>query len=149
MPWYGNARHPATNQAVPDPHGPVVGGNTSVQAVVTYGPSRQAIAHARGLGLAVNTASPMSTGGGRARVWSGDAASGVNRFSGLRPAPNGSPVQGAVAPVGDPTAVRLGMQSGPSQAPGYPSTGTDGTLGAWGAVAALDMGRLSSLGWGS
>lgn len=142
MPWYGNKRHPATDSVAPEPKGPATGSNAAVQGIVTNGPSLQSIAHARGLGLAINTASPMSSG---TRVWAGDPGTGVHRFGGLRPAPHGDPAGGAISPVQDPTAVRYGMQSGPSQAPAYPSTGL---IAGYGSLAAMDMGKLSSLGYG-
>jgi hypothetical protein len=147
----GNARHPAQDQPAVGPvRGAGVGSNTAMVAVPVSGPSVQSIRHAQALGLAVNTASPMSRG---MRVWAGDNGYGVHRCSGPSHAPHGDPAHGAIAPVATPDSVRYGMQSGPSQPAGYPSTGLRGDFGAVGSplasVAALDMRHLSSLGYGS
>lgn len=146
----GNARHPGEEQPAAGPtRGDAVGGNTVTVGVPVSGPSVQAIRHARGMGLAVNTASPMSRG---FRVWAGDSGFGVHRFAGLRTAPHGDPMHGAIAPVQTPESVRYGMQGGASYQPAFPSTGLRGDFGAVGsplaAVAALDMRHLSSLGYG-
>lgn len=128
------------DQPAAPPKGRASGSNTRAELVLVSGPSTQAVALARGLGLAVNTASPMSRG---MRVWGAGTGVGVNRFGGLRPAPHGGPVQGAVAPVAAPVSPLVGNPMA------FPSAGRDGGFGGLASVAALDMGRLHSLGWGS
>jgi hypothetical protein len=143
MAGYGNARHPARDTPSPDPRGPAIGSNDAAPLALTHGPSAQAIQLAATMGLAVNTASPMSAGH---RVWGGDEGYGVHRWAGRLPM-QGNPAAGAVAPVAAPSAVRYGTGGGPSQAPGYPSTGGIADFASR-QVAALDMKRLGSLGYG-
>lgn len=122
---YGSKRHPAQDQVVADPRGPSSGRNTSTVPAIVCGPSSQSVAQMRGLGLAVNTASPMSRG---FRTWAGDRGFGVHRFMGVFPhqpgvTPLSGMARGAVSPINDPSSHRLGAQSGPSSQPAYPSTG--------------------------
>jgi hypothetical protein len=146
MGRYGNARHPAEDQTAPPPKGRGVGANTALQPVLVSGPSGQAIQLAATMAIAVNTASPMSSG---MRVWAGDAGYGVNRMAGkvdphyvkgVEPPGVGGMVSGAISPVGSPTAVRVGMQSGPSQPAAYPSTGTGSDFGQ--PLAWMSMGQV-------
>jgi len=44
-----------------------------------------------------------------------------------------------IRPIKDPTAIRLGMQAGPSQMPVFPSTGIDANLAS---LAAMTNGSL-------
>jgi len=143
MGGYGNARHPARDEVAPEPRGPATGSNSAAPLALTHGPSAQAVHLAGTMGLAVNTASPMSAGH---RVWAGDEGYGVHRWAGRLPM-QGNPAAGAVRPVAEPTAVRYGTGGGPSQAPGYPSTGGIADFASR-QVAALDMKRLGSLGYG-
>lgn len=145
---YGNARHPAQDQIVADPRGPSSGRNTSVVPAVVNGPSAQSVAQMRGLGLAVNTASPMSRG---FRVWAGDRGFGVNRDVHYYPhQPGATPLTGmtqaAVQPINNPSSHRLGAQAGPSSQPAYPSTGGLADFGGQ-ALALMSLPQISS-GWG-
>jgi len=144
MNWYGNARHPARDTPAPAAAGAGAGSNTAAQITLTAGPSVQAVQLAASMGLAVHTMSPMSRG---ARVWGGDLGYGVHRWAGRLPADPASPVAAAIAPVHRPGSVRYGTGGGPSQQPGYPSTGTIADFGS--PVAMLDMGKLGNVGYGS
>lgn len=113
------------------------GENAQTVAVIVNGPSRQSTRMARALALVTNTMSPASIGRG---VLAGLSGIGENRWGGLTPAPNGSPVAGAVAPVAYP------MGNTVAQPMAYPSTGqTDD----YRSIAMLDMPKLGKLGWGS
>lgn len=147
MAWYGNARHPATDDTAPPAKGQPRGSNTAPQLVLVSGASGQARQLAATMALAVNTASPMSSG---TRVWAGDSGYGVHRMAGkvdphyvkgVEPPGVGGMVAGAVAPVGSPMAVRIGMQSGPSQPAAYPSTGTGAGYGQ--PLAWMSMGQVN------
>lgn len=144
---YGNDRHPAQDQIVSDPRGRSSGANTRTVPAVVNGPSAQSVAQARGLGLAVNTASPMSSG---FRVWRGDPGFGVNRDTARFSATaKETPVSGlpkaAVRPINNPTATRLGAQAGPSSQPAYPSTGGLADFGGP-ALALMSLPQITN-GW--
>jgi len=119
------------------------GANTRQETAIVNGPSAQSVAMAAASAYVSNTASPMTRG---SRVWAGDPGFGVHRFAGEAPPPTGDPSARAIAPVAVPQDTRYGFQGGPSSPPAYPSTGDQANFGA---VAALDLGKLGRLGWGS
>lgn len=117
--------------------GRVIPGNLRRVVGLAAVPDRQSIQIAS-LGIATNTNSPMSAGIGL-RAY-GDSGYGVNRAAGdygPRQAFTGIP-----SPIAYPGKYNVGMQAGPSDQPGYPSTGqTTGSTG-W-----LDLAKQNNLGW--
>lgn len=146
MGWYGNARHPARDPAAPDAVGPARGSNSCTPVALVHGPSLQSIGQIASLGLAVNTASPMSRG---SRVWGGVEGFGVHRFNARLAADPSSPTAGAISPVQTPQTARYGIGVGPSQAGGssYPNTGAVADAGLQ-SVATMSMGQLGAFGYG-
>jgi hypothetical protein len=110
--------------------------NTRVATSIVTDPDPFAL-QAASLGVMTNTFSPGAVGvhspGASAKGFVGDRGYGVNRWSGRTT----YPLQhwaGAIKPIQDPTAQRLGLGAGVAGQPGLPSTG-DQTAG------------LTSLAW--
>lgn len=124
------------------------GENTRPGIVLVGGPSTQATALAASMAYSSNTASPMSRGGGHARVATGveglGIASGARFCDEINP-PTGDPSARAIAPVAVAVGAAYGFGGGPSNPPAYPSTGVEADFGATGG---LDLGKLANLGMG-
>jgi hypothetical protein len=123
--------------------GRVIRGNARTVTAVVCDPDQFSL-QAAGLGVATNTLSPMSAGqhsSGQRRGFTGDPGYGVNRFAGA----TDYAVQGfhaPIAPIIDPTAVRLGIGAGVAGQPGLPNTGESPDNAAIG----LGFGQLANLG---
>jgi hypothetical protein len=124
------------------------GENTRTVAALVNGPSPQAVALASSMAIATNTSSPMARGGGPepgGSTFAGLPGVGVHRFTGWVYPPTGDPSVRAVTPVAIPVDVKYGFGGGPSQPPAYPSTGHQADFGA---LAAMDLGKLNHVGMG-
>jgi len=99
--------------------------NTRVAVAIVADPDPFAV-QAASLGVMTNTFSPGAVGvhspGASAKGFVGDRGFGVNRWSGRTTYPY-QHWGGAIKPVKDPTAQRLGLGAGVAGQPGLPNTG--------------------------
>ena len=120
--------------------------NARTRTEVYYVPDPFSI-QAASLGMATNTNSPMSAGGGqRTGRFTGDAGYGVNRWSGAMAYLLGTKQQQGplAAPVLSPLSQRVGLGAGVSGQPGLPSSGQDNS----GTDSLARMGYATGYGWG-
>lgn len=118
--------------------GKVMRGRSRMVAVLVNEPDEFSSHTVGGLGVAVNTASPMSRGvDGH---YPGDPGFGVNRGTGLTEPLQG--FQGVAAANLTQRDLMLGAQAGPSSQPGYPSTGSDDGLADTLAAMSYEYGSM-------
>jgi hypothetical protein len=122
--------------------------NTRVAVALVADPDPFAI-QAASLGVMTNPFSPASAGihspGASPRGFVGDRGFGVNRWAGRTT----YPLQhwaGAIKPVSDPSAQRLGLGAGVAGQPGLPSTG--GLTGGLSSLAWMSWSPLGRAGLG-
>lgn len=126
-----------------DPTAPVVRGRLirpSVAHVVVPVQAAEPIGTAMmaSLGLASATGSPMSDGGARASFATGAGIVGrdARRTGALQD------WRGLHGPVATPASSALGAQSGPSQQPAFPSTGTTAAPSIHNALAGMGLPQV-------
>lgn len=136
----GSARHPTVGPGGARPTGHAISTRAVRTPLMLQTPDPLAVQLANGMAIATNTRSPMSTNGGN--FYRGDPGFATHRFAGKLY----NAVQnfgGNIQPITYPGAIRVGMQSGPSSQPAFPSTGNDA------GVSALAAMNGNVLGWSS
>ena len=136
---YGSRRHPTVAAGGPRPAGHHPRGNVTTRQVQVSEPDAFS-EQAASLGFVTNTVSPWSNGAGGSGYFQELDGFGVDghRFAGKLPYALQN-FSAPIRPIKDPTAIRLGMQAGPSQMPVFPSTGIDANLAS---LAAMTNGSL-------
>lgn len=92
------------------------------------------------LAMSSNTRSPMSTGGAQAslNIGAGIVGRDARRTGALQD------MRGLHRPVAMPATSALGAQSGPSQQPAFPSTGTTAPPSIYNALAGMGLPQVLS-----